>query len=385
MLTAQKVKVCCLCEQWASGGIESFLTNILVHMNFSQLEIDIVALAVDKSIFTSELNQHGIRIFELSGNRNNFVENRKMFIQIYKKRNYDVIHVNAFHGGLLYYLALARKMGIPVRIAHSHNTGLNRDGLYWFKVLIHRCSKLLWAKCVTDSWACSHEAAKFMFTKKTIQKGRFHIIQNGIDIDRFRFCEDGRASAREGLGITNQLLIGNIGRLSKQKNQKFLLYIFAELLKLNPNSRLILIGDGTLRAELEAKARLLQVDEKTFFCGTTSHVEQWLWAMDVFVFPSLFEGLGIAVIEAQAAGLPVICSNCVPNEAHILPSTQSLPLNCGAREWARVLANYQKSIGDREKCASCVRAAGFSRSEVARQIEATYLKSNRGHWDESGT
>lgn len=371
----RKVKVCCLCEKWESGGIESFLANTFSCFDFDRFEIDIIAVTLNSSIFTAKLDECGIRFFELSGSRNDFVKNRKLLLDLLEREKYDVFHVNAFHGAQFYYLGLAKKAGIPVRIAHSHNTKLKKGALHCLKTVLHKSSKFFWASDATDFWACSYEAARFMFPQKIFDRNSICIIPNGIETTRFKFCETGRTSVRERMGLNDHFLIGHVGRFSEQKNQKFLLHIFAELLKFNPNSRLVLVGDGEMRAELEIEADLLGIANEVHFNGVSDCVEQWLWAMDAFVFPSLFEGLGMAVVEAQAAGLPVICSECVPVEARILPSMQCLPLNLGASKWAEAILNCPKNIAHREDCAMLVRAKGFDQSDVAHKVESAYLHS----------
>lgn len=365
-------KVCIFCEKWASGGIESFLANILSNIERENIEIEIVATCVTNSIFTEQLNALQIPVHELSGNRNHIWENRKQFWRLLNERHYDVVHINAFHAGSLYYLKLAWRAGIPVRIAHSHNTALKDGRLARAKRAIHAIAKLCYTKYATHLWACSEQAAKFMFQ---LGERRYEFIPNGIDTGRFRYSEADRVEKRAELHIDDGLIVGNVGRLSVQKNQKLLLEIFAEWIKKYPNSWLLLVGEGEMFDRLHEIAQNLQISDKVNFCGNVQDVESLLCAMDIFVFPSVFEGLGIAAVEAQASGLPVICSDRVPSEAFILPTMRKVALDAEAPQWVRSMEDAADWKGDRAKCSEQIRKRGFDIKDVASRIENTYKYS----------
>ena len=365
-----KRRVCCFCEKWESGGIESFLHNVIMEMDLSCLEIDIVAAQMCESVFTAELKEKGVRFYELSGSQRKLWQNHKMFRQLLKERQYDVVHLNIFQGLSLYYAYLAEKARIPVRIAHSHNTALRQSRTRWLKLLIHNIAKRLLAENVTEYWACSKLAAEFMFPRDVVEKYEF--IPNGIDVERFRFDNEVREKVRKDLDIDGKLVIGNVGRLCYQKNQEYLLEVFAILQYERPDSILLLVGEGELKADLRQKAEKLSIADKVLFYGVTDKVEQLLWAMDVFVFPSRFEGLGIAVVEAQAAGLPVVCSDNVPDEAVVTDLVQKVDLSSGADVWADNILRCQVSM-DRQAFNEQVRQSGFAVADVADRIEKAYL------------
>lgn len=363
-------RICIYCEKWASGGIESFLTAMLSKLDFgsSGFQIDIVTSRMEESIFTAPLQRLGISFHQLSGDRNCIFQNRKEFIKLLEHKHYDVLHVNAFHAASLYYLCLGRKYGIPMRIAHSHNSDLRQGKFRWLKLAVHNWGKRHFVQEATDLWACSSAAAQFMFS--TDQGVR--IIPNGIDTTRFRFRPDQRTAVKKRLHIDDQIVIGHVGRLSYQKNQIFLLSVFQRFIQHMPNSRLMLVGDGELEGRLKEQAEALGLADRVLFVGATERVEELLWAMDVFWFPSLFEGLGIAAVEAQAAGLPVLCSTNVPQEALLLPAAQALPLDGGEDAWVtKTLALCERTVR-REDCAELVRAKGYDMRDVAHLIAALY-------------
>ena len=365
-----KRRVCCFCEKWESGGIESFMHNVIWEMDLSRLEIDIVAAQICESVFTAGLKEKGVHFYELSGNQRKLGKNHKMFKQLLKERQYDVVHLNIFQGLSLYYAYLAKKAGVQKIIAHSHNSALRQSKTKWLKLILHNVGKNLWTENATDYWACSKPAAEFMFTPKSLCKYEF--IPNGIDVERFRFNEDFRKQIRRDLNIEDKLVIGNVGRLCYQKNQEYLLEVFARLQSQRPDSVLLLVGEGELKVELQQKAEKLGVADKVIFYGVTDKIEQLLWAMDIFVFPSCFEGLGIVVVEAQAAGLPVVCSDKVPDEAVVTDLVWKAKLGAVVDSWAEKILHSQNDV-DKLSANEQVKKSGFAVADVAKRIEKVYL------------
>lgn len=365
-------RICCFCECWESGGIESFLNNVLLHMELSEMEVDIVAACMKESIFTMGLETKGIHFIELSGKLRS-LENYLAFRKLVRERQYDVIHFNLFQGLSLYYVQIAKEEGVPVRIAHSHGAGLRNSWTKQLKLMIHRFCIKLWASAATERWACSNAAAHFLFSD--IES--FCMIPNGIEAKRFCFNAFERNKIRSELKLTNNYVIGNVGRFSSEKNQSFLLDVFVQLIKMRPNSRLLLVGDGLEKSILEKKSKQLGIAEYVMFYGISEHIERLLWAMDVFVFSSLFEGLGLACIEAQAAGLPVICSEGVPEEAQITPLVKTVNLNLGAQRWAEELLQWNPEVS-RTNGVRMVREAGFDISDVSDLISKRYGESRYG-------
>lgn len=370
-------RICCFCETWGSGGIESFLNNVLLHMDFSEMEVDIVAACIKESVFTSGLKEKGVRFIELSGCTLNLPKNHKMFQKLLKERQYEVVHFNLFQGFSLSYVHQAKLAGIPVRIAHSHNAQLRKCSTRWLKMIFHFLGRALFAKDATALWACSGIAAAFLFPAKLLKERSYSVIPNGIDTEQFRFKNAEREKTRAHLGLSNSFVIGNVGRLCYQKNQEFLLELLAELLKMCPKSKLLLVGTGEDEASLREKAVHLGIQESVIFYGLSNHVEELLWCMDMFVFPSRFEGLGIAVVEAQAAGLPTLCSDLIPKEALVTSLARSIPLECGTRKWAEILLRLDWP-GERMLAAQQVRSAGFDVHEVAETIERNYCATRLG-------
>lgn len=363
--------VCIVCESWESGGIEGFVSNFLLHMDRERLRVDIVAAQLGESVFTQPLEEAGIRFIELSGKLHRPWENYNTFRHLLDRERYDVVHLNAFQGMSLNYLKLAEAAGVPIRIAHSHNTALRKSSTKWIKLMIHKICREAFAKYATEYWACSIKAAQFLFPSRVTDSQKLQVVPNGIDVERFQRNNLRRRQARSELGIQEwQLVIGHVGRLCDQKNQSFLIDIFANIRKQKAGSVLLFVGGGD-RTALEEKAKRLGLQDCVIIYGTTDKVERLLWAMDIFVFPSLFEGFGIVMLEAQAAGLPVLCSDHIPEEARFLPSTYVLPLEDGAEKWAGQVLRIRNDIPDQSEN---IRKAGYAISDVAARIRSSYFQ-----------
>ena len=366
-------RVCIYCQTWESGGIEAFLLNTLSHMDLSGLEVDIVVEALQKSIFTDKLKALGITFQELSGSQKRLSKNYHLFSKLIDMRRYDVLHLNIFQAVPMVYLLLAKRKGIPIRIAHSHNTMLHQSRTRALKIGIHKMAgHLFWGKA-TDLWACSDAAARFMFPSKSLERKGYRFIPNGIDLRRFAFNVAERERVRRQLKLEGTFVIGNVGRLCHQKNQTFLIDIFSRIYAENSSARLLLVGEGDALAALKEKAEKLLLSNAVIFFGTTSHVETLLWAMDGFVSPSIFEGLGIAAIEAQAASLPTICSDRVPQEAMATSLARRLPLSDPISRWNDAIVNARERKFDME-ASKQLEERGFDVNAVSAMIGSTYCR-----------
>lgn len=368
-----KRKICCFCERWASGGIESFLYSVLCQGNLTELEVDVVVAQLERNSLMEALEAMGVRFIELSGRLRDLRANHRAFRLLLQQRRYDAVHFNLYQGLSLYYVRIARQEGVPVRIVHAHNAALRKSPSRGLKLLLHRWGRLRFTKEASALWACSGAAADFLFDRAD-RKVTF--IPNGVDTRRFRYDPAVREALRRELGLTDCLVLGNVGRLCGQKNQVFLLEVFAQLVQACPDSRLLLVGDGEDRQMLQLRARELGIAKKTVFYGYTERIEQLLWVMDVFGLPSLFEGLSVAAVEAQAAGLPVLCARGLSPEVKLTDRLCFLPLE--AKPWAEEVLNMASRNTNREQYAETVRNAGFEAREVAQKIWQVYLGEDYG-------
>lgn len=355
----ERRRVCCFCEIWENGGIEAFLAGILTQMDLTSLQVDIVATQLEENSLTESLRQRGVRFVPLSGNTRNLPKNARMFRKIIRDRQYDVLHLNLYQGLSLFYARIARQEGIPIRIAHSHNSDLRPSPGRSLKLLLHRMGRLFFEPDVTHRWACSHPAGEFLFAKP------FRMIPNGIQTEDFAFDPTVRQKIRRNLDVRDQILLGNAGRLCTQKNQRFLLDVLARLPK---NYVLALAGEGEDRQMLEKRIEQLGLRDRVMLLGHCRQVPALMQGMDLYLLPSLFEGFPLSAIEAQAAGLPILCADTLSREINITDRVEFLPLE--AALWAQ---RIQEIPLTRQKDAQGVLArAGFSRQAVAKEIENTY-------------
>lgn len=354
-------------ERWSSGGIEAIITNILTvaHAKGIAPRADVIAHCVEDSIFTERLAEIGVRIYELSGSLR-APKNAKLFRDFIREHRYTAVHFNVFHGLSLKFAQIARKEGIGVRIVHSHGSGLGNGFAAKLKTILSRIGAALWLREATRRIACSDAAGKFLFGNQD-----FTVIPNGINSKRFAFSEEKRESVRSELSVGDAAVIGHIGRFSTEKNHEFLLRVFAKLKKLVPNSKLLLLGEGDLFSDMQKLALELGVSDDVIFAGAVSCPEKYLSAMDVFLLPSVFEGFGIAAVEAQASGLPTILSGGVPRAVAISDGALFLPLD-SEEEWARKAATLASKKADRHGADKAVIEHGFDVTEVARKIISLY-------------
>ena len=264
-------------------------------------------------------------------------------------------------------LKIAKKKNIEVRIAHSHSTSQDKNLKYLIKLYYRRqipCYS-------THLFACSQAAGKWMFGEH-----QFTVLNNAIDAEKFRFDVEKRRIARDRLKVRKQeLLIGHVGRFCYPKNHSFLIDIFNAIQKKVP-SKLILVGDGELKKDIEQKVETCGLKDKVIFTGVISDVSEIMQAMDVFVFPSNYEGLPVTLIEAQASGLPCLISDRVPLECGITDLIEQIPLTQSPEEWAKQAVKAAET--KRKNTVPEVRKAGFDIKESAKYLQEFYFSCVNG-------
>ena len=353
----------------ARAGIETFLMNYYREMDRSQIQFDFLANKPTPGEYDEEIRAMGGRVFVSPGlNPLHFPQYERYMADLLHS-NPDIKIVHSHNGAMGYYaVKSAKDAGLPIRIAHAHNTQIIRDSKYPLKLL---CIKLL-PGAATDWWGCGRDAGIYYFGKKRwAEKGV--IMHNAIDPARFAFSEETRARMRRELQLDGKFAVGHVGRFNLQKNHKRLLDIFAALLREKPNAVLLLAGEGELEEPTRQKALALGVADKVRFLGVRSDIPQLCMAMDVFVLPSLFEGLPVVGVEAQASGLPCVFSEETTDEVVILPQSSRLPLRESDEAWANRIAACDGAVTDRAAAIEPVRAAGYDINAETAKITAKYL------------
>ena len=315
------------------GGVESFLLNYYRKLDKKKIQFDFSCNSYRPVAYEEELLAMGGRTFHFPARSENMVEYRKKLKEFFSMhaKEYQAIWVNVCSLANIDYLKLAAKYGIAKRIIHSHNSQ-NMDSR--LRGILHNINKKLISKYATDFWACSKEAAKWFYTKKVLPQAQ--IIHNAIDVERMSYDESKRIKYRKSIACEDKFLIGNVGRLHFQKNQMFLLDIFQKVAEQDTTAELVLIGQGEDEAALKQKAMDLHIEEKVHFMGMQQDIPGWLSAFDLFLFPSVFEGLSIAALEAEANGIAVLASvDVIPEEIRINSNFIFCSLNESAETWAK--------------------------------------------------
>lgn len=345
------------------GGIEVFVMNLYKNIDHSKIKFDFIIFK-DKNYFEQEALQYGSKIFKGTGK--NYFEQMNFISQVIRENNYKIIHChNCSLKGLIKEVFPAKVSGNVV-IAHSHNTGTPNDSV--FDKIERRFLKRAITNLSDYLFACSYEAgiSKFIPSKKKPVK----VIKNGINAKEFAFNSKSRVEVRGYFDIDDETLVfGNVGRLERQKNQVFLIHVFYQYLKKNKNARLLLVGDGSDKKELEKLVLQLGIEEYVIFAGNRSDVNKCLMAMDIFAFPSLYEGLGIALIEAQASGLPCFIAENIPKEAEISDLTSRFILK--ENLWEQAFESATKNI-KRENYYLRAIQFGYDIKSVAEELSIFY-------------
>ncbi|MBC2726057.1 glycosyltransferase family 1 protein [Desulfosporosinus sp.] len=349
------------CNELSIGGDQSFLMNYYRNIDRSKVQF---AFAIQREVdydHDAEIIKMGGRIHKMHSMNESLVSYAKDLKSILKQHpEYKIVHAHMNHRNVIA-LAICKFVGVPIRISHSHNLGSKLSLLTRARVEL---LKYKLQNVATDFLACSKGAAEYLYGRTM----NYCIINNAIDSKKFLFSPETRERMRYDLGNGSEFLIGHIGNFSAQKNHKFLIDIFS---KLNNNSKLILVGNGPLMEEVKKYAMMIKVLDRVVFLGVRNDISDLMQAFDAFVFPSLFEGLGIVAIEAQAAGLPTYCSDGVPKDVDITNLAVHIPLSASAEEWAAIIemAEYaQRRDMYRDIC-----MAGYDIHENAKILEDFYI------------
>ena len=342
------------------GGLETMLMNYYRAIDRTKIQFDFLTHRDFRADYDDEIEALGGKIYRLP-NLNPFSRNYLDALDRFFEEHpeYRIVHSHLDCMSAIP-LKAAKKHGVPVRIAHSHSSRQDRDLKYPLKLLFKRGI----AGQATQLFACGQEAGKWMFGTDD-----FHVLNNAIDAKRYCFDPEVRQEVRCELSIPeNALVAGHVGRFMAPKNHGLLMRIFAEL---PDDTRLLLVGDGELRAENERLAEELGIRDRVVFAGLRSDVDRMLQAMDVFVFPSLYEGLPLSVIEAQAASLPCLISDKVPLECKKTDLVTQIPLDASPAEWAEAVLSVAET--PRRDTLAQIREAGFDIRANAEWLQNHYL------------
>lgn len=356
------------------GGTENIIMNIYRSIDRTKVQFDFLVHTDKKCFFDDEIKSLGGNIYHVCYyNMLNLLTYRKQLHDFFNSHK----EFSAVHGHLgscaCIYLRVARKYNLPT-IAHSHAINDKQKTL---KNLLYRIHAYFSRGAADFYMGCSHEAGIDRYGRRIADSSKFKVVKNGIKAYDYVANADRRRNMRRELGVTDRFVIGNVGRLCYVKNHSFMIDVLKELKKTHSDCCLLLVGDGELRTAISRKAADLGLTDSVIFAGIRKDVPDVLQAMDFFIFPSFNEGLGIGLIEAQAAGLPSIA-----NAEGVLPSTkitplvEFIPISAGPQEWAKHINGFREKDFERQDMSDAIRNAGYDIKEVALWMQNFYCNLN---------
>lgn len=347
------------------NGISAVIMNYYNAMDMKDIKMEFVAID-DPSVEYKEIFSKNSICYYVVKKKNIF----KYFLNLYrvaKQGNYDIVHIHGNSANMAIELLACYFAGIKIRIAHSHNTSTLHPKMH---KLLHPLFTLL----CTNRFACGKDAGKWLFEDKP-----FIELKNGINLDEFYYNEATCNTYRNKIKAKNRTVIGHIGNFIDQKNHGFLLDIFADLIKKDKNYLLLLISDGPLFENIKQKAHELNLDGNILFLGKTTDIKNYLQAMDIFILPSLYEGLPLVLVEAQASGLPCIVSNKVDREVDLTNSMRFVPIK-NPNDWVEVIEFETLKLNKRNRSdiqndwKDKIIESGFDISKNAEYLKSLYCK-----------
>lgn len=344
------------------AGLETMLMNYYRNIDREKIQFDFLAHRQERSDYDDEIERMGGRIYRAPRlypqNYRAYFAYMKQFFREHPEHKIVHSHIDAMS-----YLPLlaAKKANVPVRIAHSHSASVDFDAKYPIKQLF----RLGLGSAATHYLACGQAAGKFLF-----RGNDFQIIPNAVDADAFRYKEAVRRAKRQEMGLEGKLVLGHVGRFTPVKNHEYLLDVFSQVLRMKLNSVLLLVGTGELEQKIRNMVESCGLSDYVRFLGNRSDVNDLYQSMDVFVMPSLYEGLPLVGVEAQFAGLPCVFSDEISREVQFTEKCCFLGLDKGTESWAKRVIQ----LGTTERAAHTVECQKFDMKFACQNLEAYYKK-----------
>ena len=376
MKKQEPIRVLQIVGRMDRGGIENFIMNIYRNIDREKVQFDFLCHYGKEGDFNDEIRAFGGRIYEMPALKKD--ESHVYYWRFFKyigalhkffiSHDYKIIHGHMTNTASIY-MPIAKRHGVITRIAHSHNTH-GKAGLLGFVTNI--LQKPIY-KTATDWFACSKAAAYWFYPKAAIEAGKVTIIPNAVDARKFRYDLTKRESMRKELGISNQLVIGCIARFRPEKNHIFLLKVLQEVLQMESDAVLLFAGEGPCENDVKSYAEKMGLQKKVFFLGMRTDIPDILQAMDVFVLASLWEGLPVTGIEAQASGLHCVVSDGITKEMNVIGMVEYISLDAPLNEWAKSIINCAKQ--KRRDTFEDIKAAGYDIHTTASWLQEFYLRN----------
>lgn len=358
------IRVAHIVGKWLGGGVESVVMNYYKNIDRSKIQFDFICDEDSTNIPFDEIKELGGKVIIVPSYSHIFSYNKELN-KIFKENKYKIVHshINTLN---VFPLRIARKCKVPIRISHSHSTSNKKEiKKNIIKSILKPFSKLY----ATDYYACSKYAGIYLFGQNT----KFNILNNAIDLDKFKYNKKYNNEIRKELNISSDtFVIGHVGRFVTQKNHSFLIDIFYELQKTNPNSALLLVGQGPLQDKIKLKVKNLHIEDKVYFLNQRNDVYKIFSSFDVFLLPSLYEGLPVVGVEAQASGLLCVLSDNMTKETKVLESTVFVSSKENASYWSKTILDNYKDF-QRKDCKNELVKANFEIKSLSKELENIYI------------
>lgn len=317
------------------GGLENYMHNIVNFMDQVPVHFDF-AVSFPEMAYESEYRSQGIKTYHLASFKRHPLTYYSQILTILREERYDSVYYNMMSAANIIPLIAAKRAGVKQIVAHAHNNGIPHGV---FRRFLNSVCRNKVRKYATELWSNSCSSAEWMFGSSE----GVTIIQNAVDAQSLRFNEETRRRVRLELGVEDNFLVGNVARFAEQKNHKFLIEVFNALKAIRPESKLVLVGRGELEEQIRKQVDSFRLSDDVLFLGERTDIQDLLQAMDVFILPSLFDGLPLSALEAQASGLFCVTSTEIPSEVCILPDSIQLDLNQSPNEWATEISRVHEN------------------------------------------
>lgn len=318
------------------GGIETFIMNLYRKIDRERVQFDFAIHGDQAGDFQEEISKLGGKFHYFPHMRKNPLKYKAAWRKFWKENggDYGAFHMHTNSLANIIALKEAERAGVPVRIVHSHNSMANKGRLQWLNDFLHKRHQAQIPRLATHLFTCSDKAAKWLFGGTSVGGLVVQQINNGVDVEAFRFDEAKRKKIRDELSLGDAKIIGHIGVFLPVKNHRFLIDVVERAFERDRAARCLLIGDGPLRAEMEEIVRQKKLENVVVFLGVRRDVPDLLSAMDAFLMPSLYEGLPVSLVEVQANGLPALVSDSITKDVRLKDNLQYLDLAAGPDVWA---------------------------------------------------
>lgn len=331
------IRIAHVIGKWVGGGVEAVVMNYYRNIDHNKIQFDFICDEDSTNIPYDEIEKLGGKVILIPPYQK-LISYHKKLKKILKDGNYKIVHshINTLS---VFSLFAAKCAGVPVRIAHSHSTTNPKEKKKNFlKQILRPFSKIF----ATEYMCCSELAGRWLFGNKEYDKGNVYLLNNAIDLEKFKYDENVRKEKRKELNIDDDtLVIGHVGRFVEQKNHEFLIEVFYEYRRKNRKAKLLLIGQGPLENFIKEKAKKLKIEDSILFLEQRNDVNELYQVFDIFIFPSLYEGLGMVLIEAQCSGCFCIASDKVPEVVKVTPNIKFISLKEEKKEWCNIIENIQ--------------------------------------------